>query len=244
MKAYRQKIYEYYSSNRAGKLAPDTVKGFVPRQPYFKKLITEHFPVDKHAKILELGCGHGAFLYFMHVAGYVNAIGIDGSEEQIREAARLGIPGVKKGDLVEYLADCEGESLDLIIAFDVIEHFTKAELSGLVDNIHRVLKKGGKFVSHQPNSESPFGNFMRDWDFTHETGFTRQSMAQLFLSSGFSAIESYEDKPVAHGIKSLIRLILWNSAIRQIYNFIALVETGSIDRAAIYSRNFLSVAVK
>lgn len=244
MRNYRQKIYQYYSSNRVGELAPSTVTGFVPRQPYFNKIIRGHFPADRRSRILELGCGHGAFLYSMHKEGYMNAVGIDGSEEQVKEAKRLGISGIKKGDLVEYLDDCEEESLDLVIAFDVIEHFTKNELSLLVDNLHRVLKKGGKFICHQPNSEGPFGNFMRDWDFTHETGFTRQSVAQLFLSSGFSSIQSFEDKPVVHGVKSLVRFVLWEYLIRQIYNFITLVETGAKDRSAIYSMNFLSVIIK
>jgi 2-polyprenyl-3-methyl-5-hydroxy-6-metoxy-1,4-benzoquinol methylase len=244
MSNYRQKIYQYYSSSRIGELAPSTVKGFVPRQPYFNKIIREHFPADRQSRILELGCGHGAFLYSMHKEGYVNAVGIDGSEEQVKEAQRLGISGIKKGDLVEYLGGCGEESLDLVIAFDVIEHFSKDEISLLVDNVYKTLKKGGKLICHQPNSEGPFGNFMRDWDFTHETGFTRQSIAQLFLSSGFSSIQSYEDKPVVHGIKSLARFILWDFVIRPIYNFITLVEAGAKGRSAIYSRNFLSVVIK
>ena len=244
MRSYRQKIYQYYSSDRIGELAPSTVKGFAPRQPYFNKIIREHFPANRQSSILELGCGHGAFLYFMHEEGYRNAVGIDGSEEQVKEAQRLGISGITKGDLVEYLSGCGEESLDLVIAFDVIEHFTKDELSLLVDNLYRALKKGGKFICHQPNSEGPFGNSIKDGDFTHETGFTRQSVAQLFLSSGFSSVQSYEDKPVVHGIKSLVRFVLWEFVIRQIYSFITLVETGAKNRSAIYSMNFLSVVMK
>jgi 2-polyprenyl-3-methyl-5-hydroxy-6-metoxy-1,4-benzoquinol methylase len=244
VKTYRQKIYQYYSSKRLEKLAPDTVEGFAPRRPYFDKVIRDHFPADRQSRILELGCGHGAFLYSIHKAGYVNAVGINGSEEQVREAGRLGIPGVTKGDLIEHLSACKEESLDLIIAFDVIEHFSKDEISILVDHVYRILKKGGKCICHQPNSEGPFGNFMRDWDFTHEMGFTRQSIAQLFLSSGFSSIQSYEDKPVVHGIKSLGRFVLWEFFIRQIYRFVRIVETGNCDAGTIFTQNFLTVANK
>lgn len=244
MKAYRAKIYQYYSSRRIGNLAPASVEGFKPRQPYFDRIIKRHFPLDREAKVLELGCGHGAFLHSMHQAGYRNAAGVDGSEEQINEAMRLGIKNIKKGNLIDYLRVCEEESLDVIVAFDVIEHFTKDELSQLVDDLYRVIKKGGRFICHQPNSEGPFGNFMRDWDFTHETGFTRQSIAQLFLASGFSSIQSYEDKPIVHGVKSMVRFVLWEYFIRSIYNFFVLVETGARDKNSIYSMNFLSVVQK
>jgi len=241
---YRQKIYKYYSSNRIGSLAPDTIEGFKLRHPYFKKLIRQHFPGDRQSRILELGCGHGAFLHSIHNEGYVNANGVDGSEEQVKEAERLGIAGVSKGDLVEYLGDIEDGSLDLVIAIDVLEHFTKDELSDLVDELYRVLKEGGKVICHQPNGEGPFGNFMREWDFTHETGFTRQSIAQLLLSRNFRKVVSYEDKPVVHGFKSLGRYLLWEYFLRQVYRFARVVETGSCDADAIFTLNFLTVADK
>jgi 2-polyprenyl-3-methyl-5-hydroxy-6-metoxy-1,4-benzoquinol methylase len=241
---YREKIYRHYSSNRIGKLAPDTVEGFRPRAPYFLKLMRDHFPVARTAAILEIGCGHGAFLYFMHQAGYRNASGIDGSPEQVREAHRLGISDVRHANLTEHLKTLADDTLDVLVAIDVIEHFTKEELSRLVDEFYRVLKPGGRLISHQPNGEGPFGSFMRHWDFTHENGFTRQSIAQLLLSSNFRKVASYEDKPVIHGIKSLGRYVIWEFFLRQIYRFVRIVETGSCDADAIFTLNFTTVAEK
>ncbi|NUO08514.1 MAG: class I SAM-dependent methyltransferase [Candidatus Brocadia sp.] len=241
---YREKIYKYYSSNRIGKLAPDTVTGFKPREPYLRKIIKEHFPADKHAKILEIGCGHGAFQYYITQSGYLNSIGIDRSEEQIKEAYRLGIRNVVYADLVSYIKAVKNNSVDLLIAFDVIEHFSKDELSDLVDDFYRVLKTGGKIISHQPNGESPFGNFVKTGDFTHEIAFTRQSIAQLFLSSSFKEVTSYEDKPIPHGLKSLMRFVLWEYFVRNFYRLLIGIETGDCDRNAIFSQNFLTVAYK
>lgn len=243
-KNYRSKIYKYYSSRRIGKLAPDTVGGFKPRAPYFEKVIREHFPQDKTSKILEIGCGHGAFLYYVQEAGYANSEGVDTSQEQVQEAHRLGIVSVQQGNLVEHLQGIDGNTVDVLIAFDVLEHFTKDELSDLVDELYRVLKKGGIVISHQPNGEGPFGNFMRHWDFTHELAFTRQSIAQLFLSSGFAKVQSYEDKPVIHGMKSFVRYVLWEFVLRQIYRLRMVIETGGCDRNALFSLNFLTVAEK
>lgn len=243
-KNYRNKIYKEYSSRRIGTLAPDTVGGFKPRAPYFEKVIRDHFPQDKTSRILEIGCGHGAFLYFLQRSGYTDIDGVDTSEEQVREAHRLGITCVRHGNLMEVLAGIKDNSLDVLIAFDVIEHFTKDELSDLVDEFYRILKRGGKVISHQPNAEGPFGNFMRHWDFTHELAFTRQSIAQLFFSSGFAKVQSYEDKPVMHGMKSLARYILWEFVLRRIYMFRMVIETGGCDHNSIFSLNFLTIAEK
>lgn len=244
MREYRQKIYKYYSSKRIGRLAPDTVDGFKLQAPYFLKLIREHFPKDTDATILDLGCGHGAFVYHIQRAGYTRITGVDASEEQVREARRLGVRGVQHGDLVAHLNAIDSSSVDLLIAIDVIEHFTKDELSDLVDEFYRVLRTRGKVVSHQPNSEGPFGSFMRHWDYTHELAFTRQSIAQLFLASGFSDIRSYEDKPVVHGLRSLIRFILWEYAIRNVYRCLVTIECGACPPDAIFSQNFLTIATK
>ncbi len=56
------------------------------------------------------------------------------------------------------LQDTPNASLDVVIAFDVIEHFTKTEMISLVDEVHRVLKPSGRWVIHMPNAESPFGS--------------------------------------------------------------------------------------
>ena len=244
MTSYRDKIYRHYSSDRIGRLAPQTVEGFRPRAPYFRKLMREHFPAERSAAILEIGCGHGAFLYFMREAGYVNAVGVDASPEQVREAHRLGIAQVTHANLGEHLGTLKDEALDILVAFDVIEHFTKEELSRLADEFYRVLKPGGRLISHQPNAEGPFGSFMRHWDFTHENGFTRQSLAQLLLSSRFRKVASYEDKPVVHGVKSLGRYVLWQYFLRPIYRFTRIIEMGSCDADAIFTLNFLTVAEK
>ena len=243
MKNYRAKIYKYYSNVSGKDLAPQTVEGFKPREPFFNKLIKEHFPKNKDIKILEIGSGYGAFGYFIQQAGYQNYIGIDGSESQVNEAQRLGI-NIKLANLVEYLKALDDESIDLLIAIDVIEHFTKKELSDLVDDMYRVLKKDGKIITHQPNATSPFGNSIRYGDFTHELAFTQVSISQLFLSSGFSSVKSYEDKPIPHGLKSKIRLALWEFLIKPIYKFALIVESGGVEKNILLTKNFLTVIGK
>lgn len=101
---YRSRIYTHYVQARTQALAPDTLAGLAPRSHSLRRLIDQHFPADKNAAVLDLGCGHGALLHFAREAGYVNLRGVDGSPQQVAAARRLGIDEVEEGDLRDALA--------------------------------------------------------------------------------------------------------------------------------------------
>src|SRR5688572_16897500 len=98
----------------------------------------------------------------------------------------------------------------------------------------------GRWIIHVPNAESPFGACMRYWDFTHELAFTRTSIAQLLKASGFASVLCYEDQPVPHGLKSAVRYVLWNIIRFALLCYVA-IETGAVDRGAVFTRNMLAV---
>lgn len=243
MTKYRERIYNHYVHARQKSIAPATLDGLKQRAPYINKFIYDHFPADKKASIIDLGCGHGAVVHFAYQNGYKNIRGIDYSVEQVAEAKRLGIEGVEQGDLMETLQSLPDGSQDVVIAFDVVEHFTKDEMIPFVDEVFRVLRKEGKWLIHCPNGESPFGSKILFGDFTHELAFTRTSIAQLLLASGFAHISSYEDKPVVHGLKSIIRRCFWE-IFRLFLRLYLAAETGAGEKECIFSQNFLTVAVK
>ncbi len=238
MEPYRQRLYQDYVA--AGSPGPDRL---APRAAHLQSVIRRHFPPDKDAAILDVGCGHGALLHFARQAGYHNTAGIDCSPAQVAEARRRGITGIIEGNVLQVLDSFASESQDVVIAFDVIEHFTKDELLGCLDQINRVLKTGGKLIIHAPNGTSPFCGAIRYADFTHELAVTRESMTQLCQACGFSQISCFEDQPVPHGLKSGIRWLLWK-VIRGLLRSYVAVETGVMDSGMIFSQNLFCVAIK
>lgn len=240
---YRTRIYTHYVQARAQTYAPDTLSGLRPRAPSLRGLVRKHFPADRGAALLDLGCGYGALLHFAREAGYTNLRGVDGSPQQVAAARRLGIAGVEEGDLRDMLGAHADASLDVVVAFDVIEHFTRDELLPFVDEVHRVLKPGGRWIIHVPNGESPFCGTIRYGDLTHELAFTRTSLSQLLLSSGFSEVRCSEDQPVVHGAKSAVRWMLWKG-FRGLLRLYIAAETGDAGGAHIFSQNLLAVAHK
>jgi hypothetical protein len=125
----------------------------------------------------------------------------------------------------------------------VLEHFRKDELFPIVDAVHRALRAGGRWIIHVPNAESPFGGRARYDDFTHELAFTRNSIGQLLSAGGFDHIESFEDEPVVHGLKSAVRWLCWKG-IRALLRLYLAVETGAGSRWNIFTQNLLCVARK
>lgn len=241
--SYRERIYQHYVHAREQALAPPTLEGLKPRAPYLTKLIQTHFPADRRSAILDLGCGHGALIHFARRGGYTNIRGVDGSPEQVAAARRLGIDGVEEVALLAALTAQADESLDVVVAFDVIEHFTRDELLSFVDQVHRVMRPGGRWIIHTPNGESPFCGRIRYGDLTHELAFTRTSINQVLLSSGFSKVQCFEDAPIPHDLKSTVRWGLWK-VIRSLLRLYIAAETGDTAGKAIFSQNFLTVAVK
>lgn len=240
---YRSRIYRHYVNARSQALAPASLDGLQPRVHYLKKLVRDHFPADRDASIIDLGCGHGALLYVARQAGYCNIEGVDRSPEQVDAANRLGIRGVREGDLIEAISAMPSEASDVVVTFDVIEHFRKNEVIAFVDQVLRVLRPEGRWIIHTVNGESPLAGRVRWGDFTHELAFTRESIRQVVLSSGFERVECYEDTPTPHGIKSSIRWFLWKG-FRAGFRLWLAVETGELGRKAIFSQNLLAVATK
>lgn len=224
-------------------ISPSTLEGLKPRAPYLKKLIQTHFPTDHRSAILDLGCGHGALIHYARRLGYTNIRGVDRSPGQVEAARRLGIEGVEEGDLLVTLAAQTDGSLDVVVAFDVIEHFTRDELLGFVDQVHRVMRPGGRWIIHTTNGDSAFCGRSRYGDLTHELAFTQMSISQLLLSSKFSKVQCFEDTPIPHGLKSAVRWGLWK-IIRSGLRLYLAVETGDTAGNAIFSQNFLAVAEK
>lgn len=235
--AWKQRLYDHYvSSGQAGAFATSATETFRPRAAYLRDLIAKHVPADRAAQILDVGCGHGAILYFLAEAGYTNVVGVDTSAEQIAMAHRLGIASAQHHWAFDYIRSLAPGSLDMVVLFDILEHLERQELFDLLDEVHRVLRPGGTCLIHVPNGEGLFGMKIRFGDLTHVQAFTQSSMRQLLATIGFTEIACFEERPVRHGLKSTVRRLLWDVLTLPV-RLLTLAETGSAQ--AILSENLL-----
>jgi SAM-dependent methyltransferase len=235
---YRRTVYDrYVESMEPGLLVED--EALLARGSYIRRLIRQHFPSDRGSRILDVGCGYGPIVHYAQEAGYSRATGVDRSASQVALAGRLGISGVAQGDLIETLASTGANTLDVVVAWNVLEHLTKDETVRLLEGAVRVLVPAGRLIVHVPNASSPFFGSVRYGDFTHEQAFTRTSTTQILLACGFGRVECFEELPVVHGARSALRHFLWR-AIRLALVAYDRIETGV--SPGIYTRDLVAVA--
>jgi SAM-dependent methyltransferase len=192
------------------------------------------------ARVLDIGCGQGELVALLVADGF-DAWGIDISPEQVSLARAAGVDRVAHGDFHGYLHSTP-DDWDAVVATDVLEHLTRDEVVAAFDDVRRALRPGGVFVARVPNAVSPMGGHTMFGDLTHETWFTRRSVAQLAAVAGFAEVSAYPCPPAVHGLASAVRAVVWKPVSGMLKLALA-AETGQL-RGHIITQNLTFVARK
>lgn len=211
-------------------------KNLSPINHNLKKLFISK--IDKKAKIIDLGCGYGSFLYFLQSHHYKNVTGVDISTEEIILCKKL-FKSYKfyKKDIFDYIETTK-DKFDVIYLSHVIEHIEKKQLFHFLKSIKKILNHNGFFIIVVPNSSAYFNSLaIRYGDMTHETGFTDKSLSQILMLSGFKNIEIKNFFGVGN---------FWLNILRKIARFVfeIFIQILGYDKQAIYTPSILVIANK
>lgn len=204
--------------------------------------LSDLLPVDKDARILEIGCGAGQFLYYLKSRGYRYLQGVDIGEAQVGFLKKMGIEGCVISSISEFLSD-KKDYYDLIVMNQVIEHFPKNELLNNLRAIYTSLKNNGTFIFSTPNTACVSGLFQRYIDFTHEVAFTERSAYEVMRIAGFKDIMVRGDRI---RLRLRFKRILWwtsNRLWHTLLGIIYYIERGT-DRPKILSRELIVMGKK
>ena len=181
---------------------------------YYDKFLKPHLKLSDDKKILELGCGIGGLLYFLKKSGCENYLGVDISEEQLSICQKYVTTKVVNEDVLNFLKKHE-HKYDLIVLLDLIEHLGKDKILQFIELLYKTLNVNGRILLRTPNMGSLFGLRSRYIDFTHEVGFTEESVKQVFCQMAFSNIEVYN---TYIGSKRLLAIKLYQRLLEKLYN--------------------------
>ena len=203
-------LYANYVSTHFGALhraTPDELESYAR---HYRGAYTPHLPADKAAKILDIGCGLGHFLYFLKQAGYTNYLGIDIGREQVALCREHVTPNVEQvAETTTYLRARPTE-FDAIVCIDVLEHLGDEELLELCDAVRGALKPNGRFIVSVPNAACLTTLMTRYSDLTHRRLFSEVSLRQLFLTAGFTDILLLPlEKRVVRSHRNRLEYWLW-----------------------------------
>lgn len=144
---YKKHWNDKFKSRSWGRYPPEDLVRFIGRH-YFV-----HDERDQ-VRILEVGCGTGANLWFLHREGF-SVAGIDGAPDGIEIAqSRLQLentelnkidPDLRVGDFSSL--PWANEQFDAVIDIFAIYANTTAVIDSTLSEVYRVLKPGGKFYA-------------------------------------------------------------------------------------------------
>ena len=153
-----------------------------------------------------------------------------------------GLSGVSEGDVFDYLAD-RPDAFDLITAHHFIEHLTKPRIFDFLDATRYALRPAGRLLLTTPNAASLFGARDIFVDFTHEVGFTPESLSQVMQAADYLNVQMFAVRPVAGTWRGLVRDGLWRMA--QIFSRLALsIEGRPVLRPVITSASLIGIGEK
>lgn len=101
--------------------------------------------------VLDLGCGRGEFLEILS-ENNISAKGVDILAENVRCCQEKGMAAAF-GDGIEFLHNCEDNSLGGIFSAQVIEHISTEKLVELIHLAHKKLKPGANLILETLNPQ-------------------------------------------------------------------------------------------
>lgn len=201
----------------------------------YDEIYGRYLPKNKNAKILDIGCGMGQFLWYLKKKNYQNFLGVDISKECVDFCSRKVTKKVRLiNDLKKFLANNKN-AFDLIIMNDVLEHFPKKEIIPILEKVYTALKKDGVLFIKTPNAASLTAITLRYQDFTHEIAFTEDSLRQILKIAGFQEIRIFGPRE-SNFLKTKIHHAL--------VKFIFRLERGGLVNPKIFTTVLIAIVKK
>jgi len=134
--------------------------------------------VNADDTVLDIACGYGEFINAIHAR---QRIAMDVNREAGSFLDRDVIFFNQSCENLDCIAD---GSVDVVFESNTFEHFlTKEVLARTVQEVHRKLRSGGRFIAMQPNIKYLAGDY---WDFfDHYIPLSHLSCVELFQNCGF-----------------------------------------------------------
>ncbi len=206
---------------------------------YYNKYYSPIFNnIDISCPVLEIGCNRGYLLDILYSKGYRNLTGIDLSPQDI-DLAKIDNVNINYlcEDAFEYLKSSPNK-YNCILLKAVLEHIDKKEIPALIEVMKDSLTEDGVLVIDVPNMDWIFASHERYMDFTHEVGFTRQSLNQI-LKMYFKKVDLVEcDNNLTISAFGRIKMKIF----RYILNFMFTAAEPECSGNALWCRSLIAIA--
>jgi SAM-dependent methyltransferase len=160
------------------------------------KALADHLAakVPPEADVLEIGAGYCHWINNVRAA---RRVAVDVWPELPRFAAAGVHPVVL--DISRGLLSLGPASFDVVLASNLLEHFSPDAAATVVEEIAQLLRPGGRAILVQPNFRHAWRRYFDD--YTHRSIFTDVSLPGLLASKGF-AIEDVRPRFLPYSMRA------------------------------------------
>lgn len=204
--------------------------------PYIKK---------DYKNILEIGCYTGFTLRTLkelNLFKRIEGLELSGSAADIAKKY-TGLAEIYMEDAFQYLPKNKS-TFDVIVMKAVLEHIKKEKTGILLNLIYQSLKPGGVALISVPNMDWISSMHERYMDFTHETGFTTESLQDI-MSMHF---DTTHIKPMKYdfiyGVGGFLRIKLFQPVVKFFIKSIFKMLGQGAYRKTMFDRSLLAVGWK
>lgn len=228
---YRSRLFSTYNATHISHLDADDQA----KLEWFSKYAAGNYlPLlngfDKNSiEVLEVACNKGYLLKALSAHGFRNLSGVDLSPDDVAHAATLVPEATITYAHADAYLDEHARRFDIIILKAMLEHVRKDETLPLLEKIRAALKTGGMVIIDVPNMDWLFASHERYMDFTHEAGFTRESLAQV-MRNVFDSVHVVHSTPVVErGLKTKLGALLRPALISLASVLLRIISEGASD---------------
>jgi cyclopropane fatty-acyl-phospholipid synthase-like methyltransferase len=205
-------FYDYQATARGIRTVADVKRNASEKAYLYDRIVAPRLSADKQRRIVELACGHGAFLCWLRERGYSNVEGVDASIEQIRFAEQVAV--AHQAEVNGWLAAQQPSSCAVLVAVDLIEHMPKDAFMEFLANAYRVLEAQGTLILRYPNGDSPIVGRNLFNDITHVWTYTPVCLKALAAMHGFRGVDFVDESHSAIRDQRWLKVPLCRMACR------------------------------
>ena len=192
-------------------------------------------------RVAELGYGNGAFAGWAREARG-HWMGREINPQLQQRAAEAGYEVINPE--TDFSTACGREKLDLIVAFDVIEHMDIGAIRSFLREVKEALRPGGWLLFRVPSGDSPFSGAIYHGDPTHRTLLGSSAARLLAIEAGLGVCQIRSPALPIGGIFQVraARRMAVRLARLVVFSFVRFVLMGHAD--AVVSPNMIVVLRK
>jgi ubiquinone/menaquinone biosynthesis C-methylase UbiE len=186
-----------------------------PFQRYRIKKVLQIYEPGSEERVLDLGCGWGTFCWALGPR-VAEMVGVDFSQKSIdlceKRLNQSAIEGVSFRCADARDTGLEGESFDLVIAADLVEHLYPEDSQAVLAEAFRVLKKGGRLSLWTPHRGHflemlKARNILLRRDVSHVDYKSMDRLKNMVSNEGFEIERAYYAESHLGGLRSIERAL-------------------------------------